>query len=545
MTQNEKLLPAVGAAIAGQVVAGALKTQFNATNTEAKQFLHGEITPESKETAAALHAKYEQQVTETVNAAVPEDADDALRSAARDYTIALSRTRKKGTPKQVAEKVQEGIAVLQAETKAMLADLDSLEQALKERIPRERKKLKDPENSVAAYVPRKSFWRRTQNTIKAAFGLGGGKPANVNTVSKDPVGDLFGDAERVYFRLSDFSASPVQPYVEELLHKQGFHVTDYAGGYAMDDRKNTRKIGKLLKDTPALLEAYNDDPFRTGKELMVVMTRSYEDLARGSFGRGWQSCRANPSTAVSYAVTEINVGVVAAYLIRPDDPDIHDPLGRVNIKPYDRRDAEGDAKDTVHFTFNPIGLHHPGFVDAVNRFVDKHFNGMKYGRFDLRRECESYMEMNTRSRLPEDGEAALKALGVKYKKKGDRLLVDGDLKMSGLGISRLPDLTKVEVSGGIDVSNNKLLSLEGLPQTAPKWLRASNNLLVCFAGAPADVGTLFDYQDNPYLLTGHGAPKADEYRFGNGKRDSSRYQSSKELVTPLEKPDLFPGFKRK
>jgi len=269
---------------------------------------------------------------------------------------------------------------------------------------------------------------------------------------------------------------------------------------------------------------------------------------------------------ISGSLSEINIGVVAAYLISDKDPDINNPLGRVNLKPYDgtHQQTEGatgwfkklmakkqeeaqdtDKTDTIYMTFNPIGLHHPGFVDAVNRFADEHFNRGKAGKFQLRSGCESYQEFQQRTRLPEDTEEMLQAAGAHYKKNSDgSFTVKGDLSLKGLGISRLPDLTNVKVEGGIDISNNKLLSLEGLPQTPIKFLNASHNLLLCFAGCTPVIEGSFNYQDNAYLQTTLGKPQAAKYEYGNGRRDPGRRDESTECIGPLEKPDNFPGFKR-
>lgn len=515
-------------------------------------FLHGELKRESVEAVEKLHENFKARIKETVDAAFKGRAEDPkLYEAATAYCIANARTRKELTSKQLAQSLNKGAETLAVETTTLLADLVRLEEALARRLSKKKDDYDyydDPEPD--ANHPFKGLLRGLQ-TLASKFGLASPPaaetppfPAGTEQKTEGPQ-PVKVEADRIYYRLEDFSRSPVQPLVEDFLNEKGYTVTDYADGYAVDGRKNKCKIGKLLKDAnPGLYEAFCEDSTRMAKNLLVVITKDYGDLARASYGRGWQSCRAEAGSAVRYAVKEVKIGVMSAYLIREGDPDINDPLGRVNIKPYDS--GSGPLKKTAYFTFNPIGLHHPGFVNAVNRFVEEHLNGDKFGTFRLRDGCENYREFDTRTRLPVDAEAAFKQLGIRYTREEDgKIHVKGDLSLAGLGLSRLPDMRDVVVEGGIDVSNNKLMTLEGLPTAPIKFLNAQSNLLGCFTGAPEDVGRKFNYKDNCYLVTTYGAPKAEVYEFGNGYEDQRRYGTSDKCVGPVEQPDRFPSFKRK
>jgi len=554
-TSNDALLT-VGKTIAK----GVLTEAFG----KAARFIHGELTQSSLEAVAKMHERFNAQIEQRVTAALPENASESLKKTATDYCIALSRARRDMTQKQLKEKFAGSESDLKEETREMLAPLARLDDELEAAVAKKKNRARAPEimqGDSFTSAPAKPAGNTIFAMFRGLFNLSGRfKQVSAKVVPPTDVAEppppanenrqetfIWGDDQRIYFKLSDSSASPVLPYVEKYLTEKGYKISDYAAGYATDNRKNTLKIGKLLKDDPALLEAYQEDPYRLNSGgLAVVLTRSYEDLARASYARGWQSCRADSYTAVKYGVAEIDLGVIAAYLVREDDPDIHNPLGRINLKPYHRDDNKGPKSDTIYMTFNPIGLHHPGFVDAVNRFAEEHLNGAKYGKFKLPNGCESYREMTERTRIPEDAEGALKALGADYTKDRDgKITVHGDLYMAKLGLSRLPDLREVVVEGGIDVSGNKLLTLEGLPQAPIQWLKASSNLLTCFAGCTPDVGEKFDYRDNAYLITTFGAPKAERYSYGNGQRDSGNYQTSAECIGPLEDKKRFPGFKRK
>jgi len=521
-----------------QELADHANTAFGGGET----FIHGEITRLGKDAVDALHARFQQDIQDAVTPFLPAECGDDLRQAAKDYAIALVRTRQKLNKKNLQPAIESGAASLKDKTKEMLHELDSLTAELQKQL--------EGKTAGSGYD---SYHYKENEALQAQ------KEATMQA-TKEKIEALFDGSERVYFKLSDYSSSPLEPYVLEFLESKGYAMQDYAAGYAVDTRKNTVKIGKILKDNPALLKAFTEDPYRSADNLTVVMTRSYEDLARASYGRGWQSCRSGSYSAVSNAISEIDTGVIAAYLISDKDPDIHNPLGRINLKPYDEIDpaaqqgwldktfSKNELKpvlQTIYMSFNPIGLHHPGFVDAVNRFAEEHFNHGKAGEFRLRQGCESYQEFRQRTRLPEDTEEMLKAVNAKYKKHWDgSFTVKGDLVLKGLGLSRLPDLSNVKVEGGIDVSNNKLLTLEGLPQTPVKWLDASFNLLICFKGAPPVVHETFNYQDNAYLQTTYGKPQAKTYKYGNGRRDPSRHGESHECIGPLEKPANFPGFKR-
>lgn len=276
------------------------------------------MTAIGKEAAEELHARFKAEIAETVEKSLPDGSDDTLRKAATDYCVALVRTRQKMNQKTLKAAFAEGPEALQTKTKSLLSELDELAQELEKQLESKRNN-PDADTSWFNAEEKKRLAKQ-----KAAVAEG-----------KEQLDELFEGGERVYFKLSDYSSSPLLPYVREHVEAKGYTIKDYAAGYAEDNRKNTVKIGKILKDNPTLLKTYTEDPYRTADNLMVVLTRSYEDLARASFARGWQSCRSGSYSAVSNAISEINIGVVAAYLISDKDPDINNPLGRVNLKPYD------------------------------------------------------------------------------------------------------------------------------------------------------------------------------------------------------------------
>lgn len=476
--------------------------------------IKGTLEAVSAQTVAALHENFQHSVQAVVDKALPADADADLKQVAFDYCIARAKMRLETTPKFLANEMglgRDGIVELT-------------------------NRHNEQHNAVIDEMNSQKQWRVAQGTPES-------RERTTQELDK-----VFGSEERLYFNLKDDSKSPVEPFVRAYLEKHHYVDIDYKAGYATDPRKNKVKIGKILADNPPLLDSYREDFTRMGGNLMVVVSRKCEDLVRASFGRGWRSCRADTHAAASNGMIENEQGVLAVYLIRASDPDILDPLGRINIKPYDQRTGLRTEFETVYMGFNPIGLHHPGFIDAVNNFVDTTFNGEKYGRFSLREGCEAYREMKTRYRLPQDAEAALTQLDVPYLKRADgKIIVPGDINLKDLGLYRLPDFTAIAAKGGIDVSGNKIVTLEGLPREPLKFLIARSTLISAFNGAPTQATNVFDYRNNPYLISTDGAPSAASYRYGNDANFSSspKHKEGDVCIGPIEQPDLFPGFKRK
>ena len=555
-------------------------TAASGTTTPAagSRFLNGRLTTLGHDTASALHDRYKAKTDKLVEdafaLAAPAMAEKnltrdttnrhgkaTLHQAAHHYATACARTRRKITPAELAKEIALGPDTLLYNARGLLENQTQLDLEVERRIAELKRKGKFQVLQKEGVTPpllqrlhmsfnrtlakmlaplqHTSPWEEPRDKVAPAL------PPVLSTLPWDA-------NERIYFKLDDDSQSPVAAAVAEALAKKGCTITDYALNRAVDDRKNERKIGKLLADQPGLLRMFEDDPARSSKKLMVVLTRSVGDVARGSIDRGWQSCRADIHNAARYAAEEVNTGVMSAYLVSEDDPDITNPLSRINIKPYDRiTSGEGarrttvDNTDTIYAPFNPIGLHHAGFADAVYSFVED-LNAGKTGKFRLRQGCENYREFEQRRLLPAKAEAALKELGIKYKKgTGGVITVQGDLPLNDMGLLRLPDFSRVIVTGTVDVSGNRLLTLEGTPQAPAEHLKARGNLLICFAGAAASVRKNFDYRDNAWLMSTLGAPAASTYTYGNTQGwNDKNHTTGSTCVGPIDDPKRFPGFKR-
>lgn len=93
--------------------------------------------------------------------------------------------------------------------------------------------------------------------------------------------------------------------------------------------------------------------------------------------------------------------------------------------------------------------------------------------------------------------AFLKSRRIKFKLGPGRLLiVDRDIDLSGKGLTELPDLSYVAVTGNFNCSNNKLTSLKGAPCSVGGSFDCSyNEGLDSLAGAPGLVGGNFTCTD--------------------------------------------------
>lgn len=89
--------------------------------------------------------------------------------------------------------------------------------------------------------------------------------------------------------------SQTQHKVEDTLRKNGYQLDSYRENRALDQKKQPRKIGKLLQELdPELLKQYvkdNESKYLSGKrDLMVCISRHPKDIGGMSTGQKWESC---------------------------------------------------------------------------------------------------------------------------------------------------------------------------------------------------------------------------------------------------------------
>jgi hypothetical protein len=151
--------------------------------------------------------------------------------------------------------------------------------------------------------------------------------------------------------------------VLDKLQGEGYRTDDYKSGLAYHHESPNRKmkIGKVLdkigaSDKPAGIQslgktpkdltykqAYDSDPYTSAKGMkQIVITRNRHDVAGMSTGRGWSSCMGLDSAYGKndgginkrYVKQDLEHGTLSAYLTRPGDDTIQNPIARVNIKQF-------------------------------------------------------------------------------------------------------------------------------------------------------------------------------------------------------------------
>ena len=191
------------------------------------------------------------------------------------------------------------------------------------------------------------------------------------------------------------------------LHRKGYKVTDYVGGYAKnanDENSREEKIGKILSKTGAdsvptnimskpkykmtqqedgsfthardsrgkkivesegkplsVSQTFANDPIRAAKkDVKLVVTRSKEGVAGMSTGKGWQSCmNLDNGCNRHYVPHDVEQGTLTAYLVKKEDTNFDSPVGRVNLKQFKNDDGHRiwRPEDQVYGAMPKAALH--------------------------------------------------------------------------------------------------------------------------------------------------------------------------------------------
>lgn len=145
-----------------------------------------------------------------------------------------------------------------------------------------------------------------------------------------------------------------------------------------------------------LRDAYMKDPARA-KDMIVMISRDPEDIARMSTKRKWESCM-NPGhyRFKRHVTADLQEGTAIAYLLKPDDVHAVAPMARIALKPY--RNEAGDVLMVPNRTF---GLAKTSFADFVRSVADTYVNEGKLGVFKLHNDLGSDDLASEVERLPE------------------------------------------------------------------------------------------------------------------------------------------------
>lgn len=195
---------------------------------------------------------------------------------------------------------------------------------------------------------------------------------------------------RIYFPMTQTNAKVSTPIaIVRALADKGYEVLDYIKGLAIDiqTKKRQMKIGKVIKDAPALKTFINDKRRgATKKEYMTVISRHPHDIAGMSAGRGWTSCMDLMKSAAQggeykhYVMHDVKQGTIIAYLVTTDDPDIKNPVARILIKPFlNTKNQKGTGK-VIDFILVRDGVSFGQGNQQFKRIIDnwlKEINGNK------------------------------------------------------------------------------------------------------------------------------------------------------------------------
>ncbi|MBV6633097.1 MAG: hypothetical protein KI792_08705 [Alphaproteobacteria bacterium] len=190
---------------------------------------------------------------------------------------------------------------------------------------------------------------------------------------------LFQGQDRVYFQLPK-PESKIAAEIERHLIAGGYKDMDYQAGTVINPQGPITKIGRALQRVGQmeLRDAYAKDPARAS-DMIVMISRDPEDIARMSTKRKWDSCM-NPShyRFGRHVTADLQEGTAIAYLLKPNDVNAVNPIARIALKPY--RNEEGEVLMVPNRTF---GLTRTPFADFVRDVADTYVNEGKTGVFKI------------------------------------------------------------------------------------------------------------------------------------------------------------------
>lgn len=284
---------------------------------------------------AALHARYMARVTAVADAAVTAAAAPQLKGATVDFLLQLARLRVTdyGPEKLTAlvaraARLSNAARVFANERAAVTREVETRERKLSEAYG-----AADVSQEMLQECEAASRDDKIDSRIALAFGETDRIYLSIGTGEKK-------GREKVQAALAVMP--PLRPG-----QAPGYSISDWSAGYATDATgKQTLRIGKLLREyAPDLLPAFEN---RTTDNLLVVISRKPEDVLRASTNRAWHSCAGAGGWGAYRKIPDsIRAGRLIAYLISARDPDIHDPLARMMIEPYERRTNRDSRADKI------------------------------------------------------------------------------------------------------------------------------------------------------------------------------------------------------
>jgi hypothetical protein len=313
--------------------------------------------------------------------------------------------------------------------------------------------------------------------------------------------------------------SDVLHAVDTAVKDQGYHITDYVGGYAKsDDGARTKKIGKIITD-PVIMQKFSNDPARANSnkntaDMLVCISRHPYDIAGMSTDRGWTSCMDMvDGDNIDYIMSDVEGGTLIAYLINADDKNITSPIARLLIKPFILNSKDASPDDYILVAEQRVyGTNAPGFKETVAVWLKEVNHGKDDGVYcikpgiyaDSAREVlhapnkskteildiisadpKKYKMPPFKYIVTQNGSINLEVTGVygallriltQYEIKINKL--KGDFDCSTLTLTQLPICTPKYITGDFDCSDNsKLKSLKNAPSMVSGTVNTSGTEL--------------------------------------------------------------------
>lgn len=183
--------------------------------------------------------------------------------------------------------------------------------------------------------------------------------------TKQISGNLFpAEQDRIVIPLEN-GQHPTKTAVEDHLHSNGFHSTDYRAGLTKDKYNRDVTIGKALTRTGAsknLIDQFAvhqktiaEQPDTTS-HLQVVISKHPHDVIGMSQGTDWglrpdeiskrdtyptQSCmRFGTEQHNVYIPFELNAGTHVAWLTHKGDNEAKEPLARITLRPFEKSNSD-------------------------------------------------------------------------------------------------------------------------------------------------------------------------------------------------------------
>lgn len=206
---------------------------------------------------------------------------------------------------------------------------------------------------------------------------------------------IFGESDRITLPVNSKEKSPEQilsefrsdpriadfRLVDGFIKGIGYEIVDYGKGLVKGPDDRVMKVGRLLERHNAnddIKRLFVNGPSRAAskqnqKKMVITISRNPFDIAAMSTGRGWVSCMQAGGWNFRYVFEDLKKGTHIAYYHEETDRDIKNPTCRILLKPYKIPRSRKLEKKILQREVRPYGTHVPGFLSAVDTWLEDNF----------------------------------------------------------------------------------------------------------------------------------------------------------------------------